>query len=118
MKMKVFAYKSKHGDIYTWIAGSRTEFEVDEYMCLTGRIRISEFVYVDFPELPPDVVIGSQIQAIDSIITQKEGEHFAEIQELKQKRQELLAITHQAEAAAGWENPSQEQLKQDYADAN
>lgn len=120
MKRKLYLYNSKYGTAFPGVVwdDSYTEEKIDTKLSEQGDFRVSEIIEVDFPELPQDVVIDSQIQAIDNIITQKEGEHFAAIQALKQKRQELLAITHQAEAIADWENPSQEQMKADYEDAN
>ena len=95
MKIKAYACQTKYGTTCARSTYDRTEEQIDEYLSVDGHVRISEIIEVDFPELPPDVVIDSQIQAIDNIITQKEGEHFAAIKALKQKRQELLAITHQ-----------------------
>jgi len=95
MKMKLYAYQNEFGGIYSWTAAGMSEQEIDTYLQSKGQLRLSQIIEVDFPELPQDVVIDSQIQAIDNIITQKEGEHFSAIQALKQKRQELLAITHQ-----------------------
>lgn len=98
MKMKIYAYESEYGSIYPWKADDdKSVNEIDEQLKKYRQIRLSEFIEVDFPELSQDVVIENQINAIDSIITKKEGEHFAAIQELKQKRQELLAITYQGD---------------------
>jgi len=101
MKINMYVYKSEYGIIFGRSTNYEPgqEHEVDKsnleskYSC--GDIRITQIIEVEFPEICQDEITNKQVQALDAIISKKEGEHFAEIQALKQRKQELLAITFQ-----------------------
>lgn len=58
---------------------------------------ISEPVEVDFPELSHEIVVKNQIAVIDQKINTIQAEAEASITQLKARKQELLAITHEGE---------------------
>jgi len=84
--------RSRHGSIMPHKLADY-EDSLAEYYVNEGYVQLTNAVDVDFQELSDDVIIASQIQAIDKIIEKKEGEHYAEMQQLKQRKQELMAIT-------------------------
>lgn len=61
-------------------------YDASEFSANT--VRISEFVEVEFPELPRDEVIQSQADALD----RQAGEHRAAILRIEQLKAELLAL--------------------------
>jgi len=60
----------------------------------TNDIQISESVEVEFKPLPDETVISNQIVAIEKKIVETREKATKEIEELSQKRQELLALEH------------------------
>lgn len=60
----------------------------------TGYVRISEYVDVEFPPLPKEDVLKNQIACIDKQIDAIKAESIKEINDLQQKKQELLALEH------------------------
>jgi hypothetical protein len=53
--------------------------------------RISEFVEVEFPKLPQDEIVRGRISIIDEEMT----DLFSRIEDLRQRKQELLALEFQ-----------------------
>jgi uncharacterized protein YciU (UPF0263 family) len=53
--------------------------------------RVSEYVEVTFSELPKDEIIRGRI----SIIDEEMNDLFSRIEDLRQRKQELLALEHQ-----------------------
>ena len=95
MKMRVYVYKSSWGSDFICQAYDYDEATIDSRVAISGDTRISEIFEIEVPLLDDKVIAQSQVKALDAIIIEKEGKHFAEIQELKQRKQELLAITYQ-----------------------
>lgn len=59
--------------------------------------QISERIEVDFPELSKNEIISNQLLAIDALIDQAKQEAIDKMNNLNQRKQELLALTHQGE---------------------
>lgn len=95
MKIKVYAVKSQYSNCCIYNAYDSTLEQIDDRQQQNGNTRISPIFEIDVPLLDDKIIVDYQVKAIDNIINQKEGKHFAEIQALKQRKQELLAITFQ-----------------------
>ena len=54
--------------------------------------RVSEYVEVEFPPLPREAVIGTQVMAINNAIEKARADHADNIQRLESRRAELLAL--------------------------
>ena len=94
MKIKAALYQSKHGYYAVWDkSGDESDEKTDKRF--SEYVRISEFVEIDFPELSKDIVINNQIKAIDAEIEKETELMFNKIEQLKQRKAELLAITFQ-----------------------
>lgn len=93
--MKCYVMRTSWGSELIRKMSHDSEIELEEYLAKDGDVRISPIFDVEFELLSDNAIVESQVRAIDNIITKKEGEHFAAIQELKQRKQELLAITFQ-----------------------
>lgn len=61
-------------------------------------VRISEYVEIEFPDIPRDELISRQIKAIDKEIEYARVNHTANIARLEQRKAELLALTCETEA--------------------
>lgn len=87
MKKSFCLAKTVHGAITTWDQLYENHFP-DDY------VRLTEYVEVDYPDLPADSIIATQLdqlQAMENEINLKAATALAEVQ---RRRQELLAITH------------------------
>jgi hypothetical protein len=93
--MKCYVIKTSYGSESIRSLYHDTVEELDKYLEKEGDTRISPIFDVDFPLLSDNAIVESQVRAIDNLINAKEGKHFAEIQLLRQRKQELLAITFQ-----------------------
>jgi hypothetical protein len=89
MKNKIAVFKDKYG-----LESHLGEYAEDwkEYT------RITEYVEVDFPELPPETVIANQVAAIDAVIDEIKTKAMQEVEKLLQKKSELLALSHETES--------------------
>lgn len=56
-------------------------------------IRLSEFVEVDFPALSVDAVIAQEVAVLDKKIDDIQTRALVEMTQLRQRKQELLALT-------------------------
>lgn len=56
--------------------------------------RLTEYIEVEFTELPQDIFVNNQVVAIDKIIEEIKSDAMKKVGDLQQKRQELLALTH------------------------
>jgi hypothetical protein len=83
--MKIAKYQSVDMD-YTF-------FSEDLYEGRSGYLRLTEFADVEFVPLPAADMVPRQIEILDNKIEAIQGRALAEINELKQKKQELLALT-------------------------
>jgi hypothetical protein len=57
--------------------------------------RLTEYVEVDFTELPKETVITNQVAQFDSAIATIKAKAIEEVDKLNQKKSELLALTHE-----------------------
>jgi peptidoglycan hydrolase CwlO-like protein len=57
--------------------------------------RLSEFVEVEFTELPKETVLSNQVSALDAQIADIQTKAIKDIDRLNQKKAELLALTHE-----------------------
>ena len=90
MKKKVVLLKSMKHDYE-----SITETEGDlSYYLENDYVQLSEIVEIDFPELNNDSVIKTQVAVLDKQITKVMADSEVQINKLKARKQELLAITH------------------------
>lgn len=82
IKRKIAVYEGKYGQTE---GGEGLEGSKD-------YSRISEFVEVEFPSLPKDEIIRGRIFIIDEEMSNL----FSRIEDLRQRKQELLALEHQS----------------------
>lgn len=89
MKLKLALFKHKHGFIHAVNdVGGCYEDDPD-------YVRITEYIEVDFPELPKDEIVSKQVENLDKEIESTKEEAMKKVAMLQQKKQELLAITHE-----------------------
>ncbi len=91
MKVKMAVYASV-GNIKSTMV-----FEVSSYTESDNKkyIRISEIVEVDFPDLPKEEVNNKEVAIIENAIKNEMAKSESRLNKLKQRKQELLAITEQ-----------------------
>lgn len=92
MKMKLAVYDGEFGLSVLELWDHATIDEMDAKKLERGSVRITEFVDIEFPELAKETVVSAQIKAIDAIIEEKTQSMLKEINELKTRKSELLAI--------------------------
>lgn len=93
MTQQVALYRNLNG-------GSMSVFKrYGEDGCMPGYVRVSEFADVTFVPLKDDAVIADAVQSIDAQIQETYAKAAAEVQRLKDVKQQLLALTHQEAAA-------------------
>ena len=92
MKQRIVLMKSQYDSIV-----SKTCDEDDdlEYWENSGYTVITEPVEVDFPDLSNEVIVNNEIAVIDMKIKSVMAESESTINKLKEKRQELLALTYE-----------------------
>ena len=88
MKKQVAIFRSQYGNMFA--------FEVRDFENDPDYTRVSEIVEIDFEMLSDDVLISSQVKSIDKMIDKVASESLRKIEELKMKRAELMALTHEA----------------------
>jgi len=69
----------------------------DEAKFSSNKIRLSEYVDVEFPPRAAEEVVPEQIAAIDAQLAEVADKFGKALAELKARKAELLAITNQAE---------------------
>ena len=62
---------------------------------IDGYTRITEWVDVEFPALPPEVTVPAQIAALDRKAEEVKAEFAAKLREIAEARASLLALTHE-----------------------
>ena len=62
---------------------------------IDGYTRITEWVDVEFPALPPEVTVPAQIAALDRKAEEVKAEFTAKLREIADARASLLALTHE-----------------------
>lgn len=62
---------------------------------IDGYTRITEWVDVEFPALPPEVTVPAQIAALDRKAEEVKAEFAAKLREIADARASLLALTHE-----------------------
>jgi hypothetical protein len=66
----------------------------DEY------VRLSEFIDIELPERVTEEVLNDKLDVLDKAETELRAKYQVELENIKTKRQELLAITYQPEKEA------------------
>lgn len=61
------------------------------------KIRLTEWVEVDFPELPPEDHVKKEIEALDIRIAEVRTAAEVKIAQIERRKSELLAITYKPE---------------------
>lgn len=89
MKKTIVLMKSDHGSQLAMEADDVTGWEKLDW------VAISEPVEVEFPELSNEVVVNKQIAVLDKKIQQVMAESEATLNQLKARKQELLAICYE-----------------------
>lgn len=87
--MKLAIYKAITSS-YTTVDNAEGWIESD-----SGYVRVSEILDIDFPELKKEDVIVKSVEKIDSQIEEITQEMLKNINTLKGKKAELLALTIQ-----------------------
>jgi len=90
MKKQVAIFRSQYGNMFA--------FEVRDFENDPDYTRISEIMEVEFEMLSDGELISSQVKSIDKMIDKVTTESLRKIEELKTKRAELLALTHEAKS--------------------
>lgn len=62
---------------------------------LPGYTRVTEWVDVEFPALPPEVIVPAQLTALDRQAEEVKAEFAAKLREIADARASLLALTHE-----------------------
>ena len=88
MKKQVAIFRSQYGNMFA--------SEVCDFENAPDYTRISEIMEVEFEMLSEGEQINAQIKSIDNMIDKVTSESLRKIDELKTKRAELLALTHEA----------------------
>ena len=88
MKKRVAIFRSQYGNMFA--------FEVRDFENDPDYTRVSEIVEIDFEMLSDDAQISAQVASIDGMIEKITTESLRKIDELKMKRAELMALTHEA----------------------
>ena len=88
MKKQVAIFRSQYGNMFAFEV---RDFENDPYYT-----RISEIMEIDFEMLSEGELINAQVASIDGMIEKITSESLRKVEELKMKRAELLALTHEA----------------------
>ena len=92
MKQRIVLMKSTHGSIVSRICDEDDDLE---YWEKSGYTVITEPVEVDFPDLSHEEVVKNEIEVIDKKIKSVMAESESTINRLKEKKQELLALTYE-----------------------
>lgn len=87
MKQKIAIFQSKYGSFWTY------EESMEKH---TDCVRVTEYVEVEFPELPTETVVGNQVASIDKQIDAIKNKAMEEVAKLQTRKAELLALTHDA----------------------
>lgn len=67
----------------------------DDCMNFGGAVRVSEIVTVEFPMLPPERSVATKVSILDQQIAAITEEFAKQLNTLKSRKAELLAITHE-----------------------
>lgn len=62
---------------------------------IDGYTRITEWVDVEFPALPPEVIVPAQLTALDRQAEEVKAEFTAKLREIADAKASLLALTHE-----------------------
>jgi len=82
--------------IYATKYGGLTVNEADGWMEKSGDyVRLTEPVEITFVALPDETVLACRVRAIDGQIQKTRAELTRKIDDLKDQKQRLLAITHE-----------------------
>ena len=92
MKKKIAVYAGEFCDHIFELGEHKTVEEMDSLRLKTGNVRVTEYIDVDFPDLSQETVVSAQITAIDAVIAEKTASMIIEINKLKERKSELLAI--------------------------
>jgi hypothetical protein len=89
--MKIAVFKEVKHDF------SMVRPETDEKY--TDMVRMTEYVDVEFVPRPPEEYVPAQVESIDKQIAAVTTKFTQELNELKTRKQDLLALTDQREPA-------------------
>ena len=92
MKQRIVLMKSQYDTIVSKTCGEDDDLE---YWENSGYTVITEPVEVDFPDLSHEEVVRNEIAVIDKKIKSVMAESESTINKLKEKKQELLALTYE-----------------------
>ena len=82
--------------IYALKYGTLVISEVDDYSEMNAdKVRLTERLEVTFTPLEDEEVLAAQVQFIDNEIEKTRAELTRKIEDLKDQKQRLLAITHE-----------------------
>ena len=85
MKKEIAIFQNKYGF-------TTYDKEMEKY---TDSVRITEYVEIDFPELSLEIVVGHKVVIIDRQIDEIKNKAMEEVSNLKTRKAELLALTHE-----------------------
>lgn len=85
--MKIAQFKSlEHGYM---------SIQQEEFERINGYMRVSDYIEVEFPPRSDEEQIMEEVRKIDQVISDIQQNALAKIEEWKERRAELLALTHQ-----------------------
>lgn len=64
----------------------------------SGWVRISEYVEVEFPPLPPAIVVEGQLKQIDAAEQELREKFQQKLNELVEARARLLSLSHESQS--------------------
>lgn len=95
MKIALFKYVSFEAPN----AYPRAWFGADDEPKYPDMTRVSEWVEIEFPTLPNGDIIAAQINALDAEVTRVTEEWHKKVSAIKNRKGELLALTHSENVA-------------------
>ncbi len=94
-RVAMFQYGTDSSWITAWNQRSHCGNDNDDAYAVDGYIRITEWVDVEFPDLPPDVTVPACIAALDRKAEEVKAEFTAKLREIADAKASLLALTHE-----------------------
>lgn len=92
--MKLAAFKNAVGNHVSYLTEEMGQTMIDYHK----YARVSEFVDIEFPPLPIQVVVEGQLKGLDAAEQHLRNEFQRKLNELAEARANLLSLTHEAQS--------------------
>lgn len=87
--VKLAMFKSDSG----WVSACEENFD-----SIPSYVRLTEYVTVDFPDLPPKDVVGKQLDMLSAKEAEARKQFKRVLDDINNERGKLLALTNQVES--------------------